>query len=219
MSENKQTDNQEQSVFDATMCLLAEGDIHLNGDIYKVYSQGKGEMVSDIRISAGKNVYIGSEQNPANITAESKVAEGKKATTSTAHIVIHAGRNLYDPLEPSEPIPGVISINGKTYTPGEVYPTGGAFTADALKGGVNASTAPSSSADTKTVWENIGDPATNFFAKIEINSNETVPLNEGPCKDCPKPPGLPPIPHVFIIANDDFSVGWAAEEAPLDVLH
>ncbi|OHB64404.1 MAG: hypothetical protein A2168_07300 [Planctomycetes bacterium RBG_13_50_24] len=207
---NKQTDNTQQSVFSATMCLLAEGDIHLNGSNYEVYAQGKGELVSDIRISAGENVYIGSAQAPATIKAESKVAQSGIATKSTAYIVIHAGRNL--------PGPGVININGRSYTPGAAYSTGGVFTAVALNGGVNASSSPSSSDGTKTVWENVGNPAANFFAKIEINSNETVPLNEGPCKDCPKPPGLPPIPHIFIIANDSFPVSWSAEDASLDVL-
>jgi hypothetical protein len=207
---NKQTDNTQQSVFSATMCLLAEGDIHLNGSNYEVYAQGKGELVSDIRISAGENVYIGSAQNPATIKAESKVAQQDIATKSTAYIVIHAGRNLSGP--------GVININGRSYTPGAAYSTGGVFTAVALNGGVNASNSPSSSDGTKTVWENVGNPAANFFAKIEINSKETVPLNEGPCQNCPQPPGLSPIPRLFIVADDSLTVGWAAENAPLDVL-
>jgi filamentous hemagglutinin family protein len=207
---NKQTDNTETSVFSATGCLIAEGDIHLNGTNYEVYAQGKGELVSDIRISAGENVYIGSAQAPATIKAESKVAQQGIATKSTAYIVIHAGRNLSEP--------GVININGRSYTPGAAYSTGGVFTAVALNGGVNASNSPSSSDGTKTVWENVGNPAANFFAKIEINSKETVPLNEGPCQNCPQPPGLSPIPRLFIVADDSLTVGWAAENAPLDVL-
>src|SRR4030042_4540718 len=106
---NKQTDNTQQSVFSATMCLLAEGDIHLNGSNYEVYAQGKGELVSDIRISAGENVYIGSAQAPAAIQAETKVAPTGIETKTHAYIVIHAGRNL--------PGPGVVNINGRSSPP------------------------------------------------------------------------------------------------------
>ena len=204
---NKQTDNTETSVFSATACLIAEGDIHLNGTNYSVYSHGKGELVSDIRISAGENVYIGSAQAPATIKAESKVAEQGTATKSTAYIVIHAGRNL----EGS----GTIEINGKSYTPGQAYLTGGNVSAVALNGAVDTSNTPSSSADTKTVWEKVGNSPAAFFAKIEINS-DAPDLSQ--CADCPTPPGLPPVPRLFIIADDSFPVGWAAEDAPLDVL-
>jgi filamentous hemagglutinin family protein len=212
LSINKQTDNQVQSVFSARACLIAEGDIHLNGTNYEVYAQGKGELVSDIRISAGENVYIGSASAPATVKAESKVAEAP--IKSTAHIVIHAGRNIAGP--------GVININGKIYTSpvvaGSPYLNNGVITAVAEGTGADAGNDPASSVGTKTVWEDIDDPAASFFAKIEINSQETVPLNEGPCKDCPTPPGLPPVPHLFIVADDSFTVGWAAENALLDVL-
>ena len=219
LSINKQIDNTDHTISNATLCLLAEGNIDLNGTNYKVYSHGKEDVVSEILISAGENVYIGSEQNPATIKAESKIAQQGIATKSTAYIVIHAGRNLYNPEEPFEPIPGEIIINGQSYTPGEAYLTEGYISAEAHNGGVDTSNTPSYTADvTKTVWEDIGDPAVDFFAQIEINSNETVPLNEGPCKDCPQPPGLPPIPRLLIIADDSLTVGWAAEDVPLDVL-
>jgi hypothetical protein len=55
----------------------------------------------------------------------------------------------------------------------------------------------------------------DFFAKIEINSN-APDLSQ--CTDCPTPPGLPPVPRLFIVADDNFTVGWADENTPLDVL-
>ncbi|MHC4558315.1 MAG: filamentous hemagglutinin N-terminal domain-containing protein [Planctomycetota bacterium] len=222
VSINKQTDNEETSVFKAITCLIAEGDIDLNGNNYQVSAHGKGLVSSDIRISAGQNVTIGSENSPATITAESKVSGA--ATQSAAYIVIHAGRNLYDPEEPSVPIPGVITINGQTYEPGEVYFTDGDITAKAWPGPLSIDTAgtPTTTVDTESVWQDPVPPEPpeplDFFARIEINSNETDLLSEGPCAGCPTPPGLPPVPRLFIIGDDSFTVGRAAEGAQLDVL-
>jgi filamentous hemagglutinin family protein len=206
---NKQTDNEETSVFKAIMCLIAEGDIDINGNNYEVSAHGKGFVSSDIRISAGQNVTIGAEDSLATITAESKVSGGE-ATHSTAYIVIHAGRNL----EGS----GVISINGQSYTPGEAYLTDGDITAKAWPGPLSIDTDGIPATDgTESVWQDPVPPPepVDFFAKIEINSN-APDLSQ--CADCPRPPGLPPVPRLFIIADDSFLIGWAAEDAPLDVL-
>ncbi|MHC4806130.1 MAG: filamentous hemagglutinin N-terminal domain-containing protein, partial [Planctomycetota bacterium] len=224
---SQQTDNEEQSVFKALLCLIAEGDVILNGDVYKVETKGKGSLTSDIRISAGENVYIatdpltGEATGDAKITATSRVAGG--ATQSTAYIVIHAGRNLYDQSEPPEAIPGVIAINGETYVSGSKFagnddimaiswPATGKLSTDTYD---NTPTQDG----TKSEWldESTSDPA-NFFAKIEINNNEIVPLDQGPCKDCPSLPGLPPVPSIFWIVDDAETVSWSDIGAIVDVL-
>jgi len=205
---NKQPDNEETSVFKAIMCLIAEGDIDLNGNSYSVIAHGKDEVSADIRISAGENVYIGSdsEGNLASITAESKVSGA--ATHSTAHIVIHAGRNLDGS--------GVISINGQTYDPGEVYLLDGGITAKAWPGPLSIDTdGTPTTVGTESVWEDTGAPPAEFFAKIEINSNAP---DLGPCEGCPQPPGLPPVPTLFIIFDDIVTFEKNVENKYVDVL-
>ncbi len=205
---NKQTDNDETSVFKAIMCLIAEGDIDLNGNNYEVSAHGKGLVSSDIRISAGQNVTIGAENSIATIKAESKVSG--TATHSTAYIVIHAGRNL----EGS----GVISINGQSYTPGEAYLMDGDITAKAWPGPLSIETDGIPTTDgTESVWQDPVPPPepVDFFAKIEINSN-APDLSQ--CADCPRPPGLPPVPTLFIIFDDSFTFAKNSENESVDVL-
>jgi len=218
---NKQVDNDNEAVSKAILCLIAEGNIDLNGTSYRVISHGKTQTTADIRISAGENVYIGSAGSPAVISAEAKTSQQNTVTESTAFIVIHAGRNLYADPEKTIPTPGEIVINGVSYTAGSAYLSKGTIVAKAwpdLQQGVDSSKAPSSSDSTKTVWEDSVSPADDFFVKIEINNNEVVPLGEGPCKDCPTPPGLPPVPHIFWIVDDTATMSWSATDFLLDVL-
>ncbi|MHC4483008.1 MAG: two-partner secretion domain-containing protein, partial [Planctomycetota bacterium] len=225
---NKQVDNELQTVSKAILCLIAEEDVILNGENYEVYSHGKFETTADVRISAGGNVYIatdpdtGEATGDATITAQAKTSEQKDVTKSTAYIVIHAGRTLYD--DEGNPVPspeGEIIINGQTYSPGVAYLTKGDIVAKAwpdLQQGVDSSDSPDSTVGTKTVWYKSTDDPDNFFVKIEINSNEAVPIDEGPCQDCPTPPGLPPVPPIFWIVDDAETVSWSDVLVALDVL-
>ncbi|MHC4310722.1 MAG: Ig-like domain-containing protein, partial [Planctomycetota bacterium] len=214
----------DKTVGQARICLIAgedydeedEGwepkDFVFNGDVIEVKAHGKENTTADIRISATGNVSIGSTENQVKISAEAKTSEQKDATKATAYTVIHAGR--------TSPIAGEIVINGQSYTSGSGYLTSGDISAKAWPGplSIDTSGAPTTIDGTKSVWEETDAPAESFFVRIEINNAETAPLSEGPCWDCPKPEGLPPVPHIFIIADDSFTVGWAAEDAELDVL-
>jgi hypothetical protein len=223
---SQQTDNEDQSVYKAILCLIAEKDVDLNGTVYLVETKGKSRLTSAIRISAGENVYIGSTNSKATISATSRVAQGGTAIQSTADVTIDAGRNLFD--DNDNPTPGIIEINGETYTSGSGYLNTGDIEAIQWSGGklsVDTAGNPTSSVDTESTWVNkdSSNPET-FFASIIINNNKVVADGQIPCPDCPTPPGLPPVPKIFIIADDLFDVSWRAgnrsdtDAAMLDVL-
>jgi filamentous hemagglutinin family protein len=217
----------DKTVGQARICLIAGNDyeeededwepkdVIFNGDLIEVKAHGKYETTADIRISATGNVYIGSAENQVGISAEAKTSQQKEATKATAYTVIHAGR--------TSPIAGEIIINGQSFTSGSGYLTDGDIIAKAWPGSLSIDTdgpptilTPPGS--TKSVWEETDVPAENFFVRIEINNDEAAPLSQGPCWDCPKPEGLPPVPRIFIIGDDSFDIGWADEKVPLDVL-
>jgi filamentous hemagglutinin family protein len=228
ISRNATVPKEDKTVGQARICLIAgndydeedEGwepkDVVFNGDVIEVQAHGKYETTADIRISATGNVYIGSAENQVTISAEAKTSEQKDATRATAYTVIHAGRT-------SPAAAGEIIINGDTYTSGSGYLTNGDIVAKAWPGPLSIDTdgTPSSSTGTKSVWEETDtDDPEHFFVRIEINNDEAVPLSnpDSPCYDCPKPEGLPPVPHIFVIMDDAETISWSDIGVFLDVL-
>lgn len=213
VSENKQVDNDNQTVARAILCLIAGGDITLEGQNYSVISHGKYETTADIRISAGDDLQVGSASQPATISAEAKTSESKNVTKSTASVIVRAGT--------AQDGPGTIIINGVTYVAGQSFLSNNKLYAKAWPGplGVDSSSTPTSTSGTQTTWQESGTPAENFFARITIDNNA-----EGPCVGCPVPPGLPPVPHIFWLVDDDFQTNWRSgniagfDPAELDVL-
>lgn len=224
-SKNHQVPQNDQTINFARLCLVAMDDIYIDAErgVIEVHAHGKIKATADIIICAGKNITI--ENLSGDISVYAQTSENSAVQNSTASIKLGAGGNMEGP--------GVITINGNVYDSSTDYSGLPAIAAARVSGHgstleITPSGAPAGGEKGEVIWNdsksNPGEYLVDVYLRIH-NNEQIVPGAPGSiCAECEVPEGLPPVPVIFWLMDDQFDTNWRSGNVPgfdpeeLDVL-
>ncbi|MHC4743222.1 MAG: filamentous hemagglutinin N-terminal domain-containing protein [Planctomycetota bacterium] len=206
LSHNATVSKDEKAVGFALVCLIADENVNVTGSDIEVAAHGKFETTANIRICAGKEVHL-TLADGVSATAQTSENTGGIELQADATVVIGAGSNNFDPQDPSQSIPGVIEINGSQDV--TTFPVALEAKISGTGGSVQKSPAeipnPGPS-DPPYTWQDTDAVPGDYYMHVKLtidNDSQTPPSDPASlCYDCPKPPGLPPVPHLFFLLDD-----------------
>ena len=193
-AEGQEVSDAADKTISTKICLVADGFVEINGDVI-LYAHGKNNTRTDLHIDAQGTITVEGKIDAESNTSGSPT-NGDGTLFAETIVRVHSAAQDEGDQEAVDIADGVdarAKIKGANFTASSSGDAGANVDID----------------DGHTEDDAIYDPVTGELVDgkhilIEIENN----YDFSNCEDCPRPPGLPPIPALFWLADDAFDTGW-----------